>query len=431
MNAARRPIAFDVTHLVSRLNRRATGSERVDLAYARHFCTSADFACGLHYGWRSPHVFDAARVRRLVDRFNRKVGDAEAPASEPVWENLQTWIKDASIRNAATGGAEPKIREHRGVDEGWRAYLDQCAMRVIDDFPRKTPEKAIYLNVAQSGFEFHRFFEWLHRRPDIVPVFLVHDLLPLDHPEYFRAGYEDRFDRRVETIVQHAKAIITTSEAVRERIISEYADRKATLPPLQVQHLPSPLGTGRTTEDEDPALSAQPYFVLVGTIEPRKNHQMILNLWRNFGPTAPKLILVGANGWDNEPVINALSRSPTLRGCVRHVSGLSRHSMRKLIANACALIMPSFAEGYGLPVIEALSLGVPTIASDIPIFRETAGDSALLISPLDGLGWKNAIEEFARPGSALRLEAVGRARAFKSPVEKPYFEKIENFLGNL
>jgi glycosyltransferase involved in cell wall biosynthesis len=218
---------------------------------------------------------------------------------------------------------------------------------------------------------------------------------------------------------------------VRERIVDEYARRKAALPPLHVQHLPSPLGKGRTTEDEDPDLSAQSYFVLVGTIEPRKNHQMILNLWRDIGPTAPKLILVGSNGWDNEPVINALTRSPTLRGCVRHVSGLSRRAMRKLVANACALIMPSFAEGYGLPVIEALSLGVPTIASDIPIFRETAGDSALFISPLDGLGWKKAIEDFAQPGSSVRLEAVRRARAFEPPAEKPYFDEIEKFLGSL
>ncbi|WP_294535464.1 glycosyltransferase family 1 protein [uncultured Rhodoblastus sp.] len=427
MNATRRPITFDVTHLVSRLNRRATtGIDRVDLVYARHFSASAGFACGLHYGWRSPHAFDAARVRRLVERFNRKVGDAEAPAAEPVWEDLQAWIKDS-----ATSGTTPGIRPHRGFDEGWRAYLDQCAMRVIDDFPRKAPENAIYLNVAQSGFEFHRFFEWLDRRPDIVPVFLVHDLLPLDYPEYFRAGYEDRFNRRVETIVRHAKAIITTSQSVRERIIAEYGRRRVPLPPIQVQHLPSPLGPGRTTEDDDPNLSAKPYFVMVGTIEPRKNHQMILNLWRDIGPEAPKLVLVGANGWDNEPVINALTRSPILGGCVRRVSGLSRRAMRKLVANACALILPSFAEGYGLPAIEALTLGVPTIASDIPIFRETAGDSALFISPLDGFGWKNAIEDFARPGSASRLEAVRRARAFKPPTEKPYFEAIENFLGSL
>ena len=120
-----------------------------------------------------------------------------------------------------------------------------------------------------------------------------------------------------------------------------------------------------------------------------------------------------------------------MRGSVRHVSGLSRLAMRKLVANACALLMPSFAEGYGLPVIEALTLGVPTIASDIAIFRETGGKSALFISPIDGLGWKRAIEDFARPDSAVRLKALRLARAFKPPVEKTYFDQIETFLANL
>lgn len=427
MDANRRPIAFDVTHLVSRLNRRATtGIDRVDLAYARHFSASVNFACGLHYGWRAPHVFDPSRVRGLVDRFNRKVGDAEAPTSEPVWEDLRAWIGDG-----ATGGAAPEMREHRGVDEGWRAYLDQCAMRVIDDFRFKVPENAIYLNVAQSGFEVHRFFGWLDRRPDVVPVFLVHDLLPLDYPEYFRAGYEDRFHRRVQTILRYAKAVVTTSEAAHARIVAEFDRHKVPRPPTLVQHLPSPLGAGRMAADEDRELAAQPYFVMLATIEPRKNHQMILNVWREMGPSAPKLVLVGANGWENETVVNLLTRAPALRRSVRHVSGLSRRAMRKLVANARALLMPSFAEGYGLPVVEALSLGVPTLASDIPIFRETAGDSALFLSPLDGVGWKKAVEDFARPGSIARKDAVERARAFQPPSEDGYFAEIEAFLNAL
>jgi glycosyltransferase involved in cell wall biosynthesis len=432
MTVTRRPIAFDVTHLVSRLNRRATtGIDRVDLAYARHFSASADFACGLHYGWRSPHVFDAARVRRLVDRFNRKVGDAEAPRSEPVWEDLQAWIKDASIKDSVTGGAAPEIRPHRGVDEGWRAYLDQCAMRVIDDFRVKTPQNAIYLNVAQSGFEVHRFFGWLDRRPDVVPVFLVHDLLPLDYPEYFRAGYEDRFNRRVQTILRYAKAIVTTSEAAHSRIVAEFERQNVRPPPTLVQHLPSPLGAGRTAADEDRELAAAPYFVMLGTIEPRKNHQVILNAWREMGPSAPKLVLVGANGWENETVVNLLTRAPVLRHSVRHVSGLSRRAMRQLVANARALLMPSFAEGYGLPVVEALSLGVPTLASDIPIFHETAGDSALFLSPLDGVGWKKAVEDLALPDSAAHKNALARARAFMPPAEDGYFAEIEAFLNRL
>jgi glycosyltransferase involved in cell wall biosynthesis len=422
-----RPIAFDVTHLVSRLNQRATtGIDRVDLAYARHFSASAGFACGLHYGLRSPHVFDETRVRRLVDRFSRKVGDADTSARELLWEDLRAWIKDA-----AAGDDWPETPPHRGVDEGWRAYLDQCAMRVIADYHVRAPKNAIYLNVAQSGTEFQSFYEWLGRRPDILPVFLVHDLLPLDYPEYFLGGHESRFSRSIQTVIRFARAVITTSEVVHDRLIAEYERFDVKPPPILVQHFPSPLGTGRSTEDEDPDLQAEPYFVMVATIEPRKNHQMILNLWREMGSSAPKLVLVGANGWENETVVNLLTRAPALRRRVRHVSGLSRRALRKLVANSRALLMPSFAEGYGLPVVEALSLGVPTLCSDIPIFHETAGDSALFISPLDGNRWKQTIEDLACLHSPARLDALARTRDFEAPTEDGYFTKIEGFLQSL
>lgn len=427
MAAGSRPVAFDVTHLVSRLNRRATtGIDRVDLAFARRFAAGERLACGLHYGWWRPHVFDVRRVRRLVERFDRKVGDLDSPHVDHAWENLREWLTTGV--EAPSGPAE---KPHQRIDEGWRAYFDQCALRVANEFRGRVPEQAVYLNVAQSAFEFPRFFEWLPQRPDVTPVFLVHDLLPLDHPEFFRSGYENRFNRRVETIVRHAKAIITTSMAVKERIVVEYGRRGIRLPPIHVQHLPSPLGSRRSGDDEDAALAEHPYFVFVATLEPRKNHKMILHIWRELGPDAPKLVLVGADGWDHENLVGMLERSPALRKSVRRVSGLSRPALRKLIANASALLMPSFGEGYGLPVVEALSLNAPVIASDIPIFRETARDGAVFLSPLDGLAWKSAIKEFARSHSPARSDALTRARAFQAPQDRNYFAEIEGFLDSL
>jgi glycosyltransferase involved in cell wall biosynthesis len=425
-----RPIAFDVTHLVSRLNRRATtGIDRVDLGYAQHFAGNHRIDCGMHYGWRSPHVLTPLKVQALVQGFVRKVGDEERPRKDPVWEALRAWLlgRDAPNSDLASEMASDPVRR---ANEGAGAFLRQCAWRVAHSPLRPVPERAIYLNVAQTSFEHHRFFAWLESRPDVMPVFLLHDLLPLDHPEFFRHGYEERFRRRVETIVRRARAIVTTSEGVRQRLIEEYARRKIQLPPLIVQHLPSPLGE-RVDGDESAALAASPYFVLVATIEPRKNHMMILNVWRELGADAPRLVLVGANGWDNASTLSMLEKSPMLRARVRHVSGLSRASMRQLIVNARAVLMPSFAEGYGLPVVEALTLRTPPICSDIAIFREIAGDAATFISPLDGLGWKSAIEEFARPESPARSQALERARSFCPPDHADYFSRIESFLRAL
>src|SRR5581483_8051415 len=128
-----------------------------------------------------------------------------------------------------------------------------------------------------------------------------------------------------------------------------------------------------------------PYFVCVGTIEPRKNHLLLLNVWRRLaerlGAAAPRLVLVGQRGWENEQVIDMIERSPAVRGLVEERNDLSDAAMAKLLAGALA---PSFGEGYGLPLVEALALGVPALASDIPAFREVAGGVAELLDPLDG-----------------------------------------------
>jgi glycosyltransferase involved in cell wall biosynthesis len=93
--------------------------------------------------------------------------------------------------------------------------------------------------------------------------------------------------------------------------------------------------------------------------------------------------------------------------------------------------MPSFAEGYGLPIVEALSLGTPVICSDIPVFREVGQDKALLISPLDGLSWLQAIESLTPPASPLRDRMSAKTLEFKPPIWRSYFENVEAFRDTL
>ena len=93
--------------------------------------------------------------------------------------------------------------------------------------------------------------------------------------------------------------------------------------------------------------------------------------------------------------------------------------------NALAVLMPSFAEGYGIPVVEALSLGTPVICADIPVFREISQNRALLKSPIDGRGWLEA------PDSALREKYAEKAHKFKAPTWDNYFRNVQNFLATL
>jgi glycosyltransferase involved in cell wall biosynthesis len=99
--------------------------------------------------------------------------------------------------------------------------------------------------------------------------------------------------------------------------------------------------------------------------------------------------------------------------------------------HACALLFPSFAEGYGMPLVEALSRGVPVIASDLPVFREIAGDVPDYLDPLDGKGWMARIEAFADPVSPLRAAQLKRLAGYSAPTWSAHFQVVEQFLERL
>jgi glycosyltransferase involved in cell wall biosynthesis len=202
------------------------------------------------------------------------------------------------------------------------------------------PRNAIYLNVAQHAFEHHWFFRWLGHRPDVVPVFLIHDLLPLDFPEFFPLGYEFRFRRRVETIVQRARAIITTTTQVAQRIQDEYHDRRIAPAPIHVEPLASPLEQAEDIKGEGEFVGRISYSVAISTIEPRKNHSLLIQVWRELiqqGIGTPKLVIVGKRGWESEQTFRELDFAPDLHRHIIEVGSLPALHLRRLIKNARAL----------------------------------------------------------------------------------------------
>jgi glycosyltransferase involved in cell wall biosynthesis len=175
--------------------------------------------------------------------------------------------------------------------------------------------------------------------------------------------------------------------------------------------------------------------VMCGTMEPRKNHALILHVWRElagqFGRAAPKLVLVGESGWENEQVIDLLDRCPALQGPVIRASGLATPSLKRLLLGARALLMPSFAEGYGLPVVEAIAAGVPVITSDIPVFREIGGGRLMAIDPTDGPGWRSAICRFWPEDSPDRKACQANLTGYVPPDWSSFFDSVERFLEDL
>ena len=133
----------------------------------------------------------------------------------------------------------------------------------------------------------------------------------------------------------------------------------------------------------------------VGTIEPRKNHALLLDVWEKLGPDAPMLLICGGRGWNNSEVFVRLDAlGPHAR--VRELPGLSDGALAALVEGAEALLFPSHADGFGLPAIEALLLGTQVVCADIATFREILGNNAVYIDDSSAYLWHDAIVNWSQ-----------------------------------
>jgi glycosyltransferase involved in cell wall biosynthesis len=424
-----RPIVYDITHLQRCLLSKAlSGIGRVDLLFGRHF-SARDISACVRYGRIYPKVVPSSELGEIVHRADIQWREQSSTDGDEEFFYTFQWIRGKNKGRRVLD--KDYGRGRKAVDGVKRLFQTTYSLM---SRRRPVPEGAIYLNMAQHATENASWFNWLSARKDVRSVFFLYDLIPLDFPEYWWDGHKDLFSRRVDTIFRHASALVTSSAAVRDRVVEEMCARNTAKIPIYCAHLPSPTEIVLNRSHKDVTLKSESYFVVLGTIEPRKNHSLLLNVWRRLvvrGGFVPKLIIIGNRGWENENVVDMLDRSPLISNYVWEVAGLSNAGISKLLANARALLMPSFAEGYGLPLVEALSVGTPVIASDIPVFHEVTQGRAIFRDPIDGLGWSEAIMALADVQSQESRAAREEARRFRPMTSDVYFEGLEAFLSTL
>lgn len=430
-----RPVLYDATHLIHRYAYDApSGIDRVDLAYGRHFgLKKGKITAGIHYGNVNPRVLSQTRVAEAVVRLEERWREDLTVNDDKLFKAVEQWLAGkATLKPSVSVSVAEAIEKKFKI--GILPFLRYAASRRLLSSSSIIPDGAIYLNIAQHAMERGDFFAWLDQRKDLFCVFFLHDLLPLDYPEFWWKKHDELFDRRINTMAAHADALITSSKDVKERAKIEMARRGKPNIPIFAYPLPSPLEFSTHPKPVRNELEEKPFFIIIGTIEPRKNHSLLLNIWRELavkGGFVPKLVIVGKRGWKNEQAVGLLERCPEIQPYVLEISGLSNAGLIELIYNARALLMPSFAEGYGLPIIEALTLNTPVLASDIPIFREVSQGKAIFVNPIDATGWKNAILALADSNSDLAQEARAQARTYIPVTTASYFKAIEDFLAGL
>lgn len=285
----------------------------------------------------------------------------------------------------------------------------------------KAPPGAAYLLLSHHHLDKPDLIASILRRHRAKLVCLLHDLIPLDFPEYSRPTEPARHQLRIETVAKFAEAIVAVSDTVQSALMRTLRKLNGgtsthvySVPHGATRHAPEP-----STGSLGAILGSHRYFVCVGTIEPRKNHLLLLSLWRRLqeemGDATPRLVLIGRRGWENENILAMLDRCPGLRDVLVEREGLPDGELYPLLAGARALLFPSFVEGYGLPLAEALAQGVPALCSDIEALREVGGDAPEYLDPLDGLGWRDAILDYLPDESPRRVAQVERIESWSMP----------------
>ncbi|WP_240538405.1 glycosyltransferase family 1 protein [Rhodoferax sp. PAMC 29310] len=291
----------------------------------------------------------------------------------------------------------------------------------------------VYLNVGHMGIGVPGYSQWL-KRLGVKPVFLVHDLIPISHPEYCAPKAKVRHVARMETVLKHGAGVITNSQASLDALHDFAIQRGLNLPPAVTALLGVDLIDARMAQGMARPMPS-PYFVVVSTIEGRKNHLLLFKVWRRLveklGTKAPRLVVIGRRGWEAESAMDLLDRCEPLKGIVIEKPYCSDAELVCYLQHAQALLFPSHIEGFGLPLAEALSLGTPVLASDLAVFKEIAHDIPEYIDPLDGVAWLEAVQDYVAETSPRRAQQLARMKGYQAPRWFEHFAKVDVLLGQL
>ncbi|MFZ1387988.1 MAG: glycosyltransferase family 1 protein [Thiolinea sp.] len=234
-------------------------------------------------------------------------------------------------------------------------------------------------------------------------VYYLHDLIPIEFPEYTNnPNAVAMHQRRLQTMATTGSLILANSEDSRKKFLDYCSNHRLPQPNTDVLLIgveQTFINAANAPQQALPvrftSLVNSVYFITIGTIEARKNHLSLLHLWRQLaeelGDQCPKLVIVGKRGWKADHIFHLLDSSPALKKTVIEVQDANDQEMLSLTQHACALLFPSFAEGWGMPLAEALTLKTPAICSDLPALRECGRNHCIYLNPIDSLSWKMAI----------------------------------------
>jgi glycosyltransferase involved in cell wall biosynthesis len=415
---------------------------------------------------RGEHVDEAANAVRVAAALRTAASNSWRGAAAHIAAAWRGTIPDDNVLDEVAQHAERNLRLNRGrrilIDVTQLARTDALSgiQRVVRNIAREmcllegssTPIELVQLRdrslyranaVAGSIFEFDPTAcpveqidvqpgdilfmidsSW-EQYPDFLPTFdtirqfggrivtVIYDLIPLRMPQYCSAGLVLVFQQWFGLAVKHSDMLLCISRAVRDdanAYIGEHQLERDHALRVEYWHLGADILP--LTEDDSvrPAVARMvadtsvPLFLMVGTIEPRKGHALVLDAFEALWAAGNEVRLcwAGKEGWEVDALMARVRNHPELGRRLHFVERFTDAEINLCYAHAHALIAASVAEGYGLPIVEAAQHQVPVLASDIPVFREVAGEGACYFGVDDQAALMQLVLEFSQLGSEER-----------------------------
>lgn len=267
-------------------------------------------------------------------------------------------------------------------------------------------------------------------------VVYIYDLIPITHPQFCHGNTVNNFISYVGAYLQYADLIMASTESTLDAIRS-LEDQ------LGLPHVPSYatwLGADfmiKKGEDEEvdqeavQAAEAGSYVLMVGTIEPRKNHSYILKAFEKYlFAKNLNLIFAGRIGWNMDAFMDALDSHPQKDKRLFHLVNMNDASIDYLYQHAFCVAFPTYNEGFGLPMIEAFERGIPVIAADIPVLREVAGDTARYCDIKSEESFAEAVTDWLEQPDHYR-EQVAKVKEYKAVTWNQVSETISGILDKV